>query len=83
MIDLSIIIPAFNEEERITNTIQSFTSFLSQKTINYELIVVDDGSSDKTIEVVEDLGVTIPNLRVIALPQNKGKGAAKSFDARS
>lgn len=76
MIDLSIVIPAYNEEARITDTIKSFVSFLSQKTISYELIVVDDGSSDKTIEVVEDLGSTISNLRVIALTENKGKGAA-------
>ena len=76
MIHLSIIIPAYNEEERITETINSFVAFLSKKTIHYELIVVDDGSSDKTIEIVENLSSTIPNLRVIALPENKGKGAA-------
>ena len=40
------------------------------------MIVVDDGSSDQTISIVEDLANTIQNLRVIALPVNKGKGAA-------
>lgn len=76
MIELSIIIPAFNEEERISGTILSFDKYLSHKSISYELIVVDDGSSDDTIAVVEALGLTIPSLRVIPLAENLGKGAA-------
>lgn len=76
MIDLSIIIPAYNEEERISDTLESFHQFLNEKAINYELIIVDDGSSDKTIQVVEELKTRISHLRIIALPENKGKGAA-------
>lgn len=76
MIDLSIVIPAFNEENRISNTLLLFADYLSQKTLSYELIVVDDGSSDQTIKVVEKLTSTIPHLRILALSENKGKGAA-------
>lgn len=76
MIELSIIIPAYNEEERITDTLNSFHEYMSKKPISYELLIVDDGSSDKTIEVVEKLKSSISNLRLIALPENKGKGAA-------
>lgn len=76
MIDLSIIIPAYNEEKRITDTLVSFSKYLQKIDFDYEIIVVDDGSTDKTVRVVQILQLTVPNIRIIELPQNKGKGAA-------
>jgi dolichyl-phosphate beta-glucosyltransferase len=76
MMDLSIIIPAFNEEKRISNTLVSFHHYLQAKHEKYEIIVVDDGSSDKTVQTLKVLQLTIPNIRIIQLPENKGKGAA-------
>ena len=74
--DLSIIIPAYNEELRITPTLDSLHAFLSTTAYRWEIVVVDDGSRDNTAGLVEALAERIPNLRVIRSRPNKGKGAA-------
>jgi dolichyl-phosphate beta-glucosyltransferase len=70
---LSIIIPAFNEETRIDSTLHKVIDYLDLNFPNYEIIVVDDGSSDKTVEVCKQF---LPKLNVISQGVNLGKGAA-------
>jgi dolichyl-phosphate beta-glucosyltransferase len=74
MIDLSIVIPAYNEAERIGKTLQLFNTYLSNTAWTYELIVVDDGSTDDTIMVVEKLKPQIQNLSILPSAENHGKG---------
>ncbi len=74
--DLSIVIPAYNEENRIKNTLLSINDYLSNNEINAEIIVVSDGSKDQTVDIVKSYQNKIPNLRVINLGKNAGKGAA-------
>ena len=76
MIDLSIIIPAYNEAARIGPTLQQFHKFLSCHDASYELIVVDDGSTDTTVALVNALRFEIPYLTVLQPGVNKGKGHA-------
>jgi len=71
---LSIIIPAYNEEKRIGATLRSIGSYLSGQSYDYEIIVVSDGSKDKTAESVRSLETEIKNLRVIDNKDNHGKG---------
>ena len=71
---LSVIIPAYNEEDRITKTIRSVSDFLSNENYDYEILVVDDGSRDKTIQVTNDLKKEIANLELISNKDNNGKG---------
>jgi dolichyl-phosphate beta-glucosyltransferase len=71
---LSVIIPAYNEEKRITKTLQEIDKYLSKQSYNYEIIVVSDGSEDKTAEVARNLQGQIKNLRVIDNKENHGKG---------
>lgn len=71
-LDLSIIIPAYNEEQRITPTLEATAQFLAAHPGSWEIVVVDDGSKDGTVELCERL----PNLRVIASKPNRGKGSA-------
>ena len=71
---LSIVIPAYNEEERIIPTIGAISSFVSDLVPSWELIVVDDGSNDQTASLVEELGLV--NLRLLKMPCNQGKGGA-------
>jgi dolichyl-phosphate beta-glucosyltransferase len=51
--EISIIIPAYNEEKRIQKTLERIFSYMKEKKHDFEIIVVDDGSKDKTVELVE------------------------------
>lgn len=73
-IQLSIVIPAYNEEERIVPTIGAIASCVSDLGLAWELIVADDGSRDRTVELVESLGFA--NLRLLKAERNGGKGNA-------
>lgn len=69
---LSIIIPAYNEEERIKKTLIEVNNYLIVQHYNYEIIVIDDGSTDNTVGIVRKL--PIANLKIINNPKNHGKG---------
>jgi len=71
---LSVIIPAYNEERRLPKTLEEIDKYLSKQGYDYEIIVVSDGSKDKTAEVANDLKLKIANLKLIDEKINKGKG---------
>jgi glycosyltransferase involved in cell wall biosynthesis len=71
---LSVIIPAYNEAERIGATLKRTDEYLKGKIFSSEIIVVVDGAKDKTAEVAQALVGAIPNLRVIDRKENRGKG---------
>jgi dolichyl-phosphate beta-glucosyltransferase len=72
--ELSIIIPAYNEELRLPATLKQIAAYLRSANREVEVIVIDDGSKDKTIAVGESFRNEISNLRVISNGQNRGKG---------
>ena len=74
--ELSIVIPCYNEEERLPSTIERIERYLAAKGIKYELILVDDGSSDGTRLIQDAAAERNPSVRVEALPRNRGKGRA-------
>ena len=69
--ELSIVIPAYNEAAQIRKTLQQIYRYLQERDISGEVIVVDDGSTDKTSQVASKCGA-----QVIRHAQNKGKGSA-------
>ena len=71
---LSVIIPSYNEEKRLSNTLTEIAQYLSKQDYNYEIIVVSDGSKDDTAGVVKSLMSSVKNLRVIDNKENHGKG---------
>jgi dolichyl-phosphate beta-glucosyltransferase len=75
-IDVSLIIPAFNEEMRLLPTLERLHAHLSATAMSYEILVVDDGSRDGTCRVVEAAAARIPNLVLVRQRPNRGKGAA-------
>lgn len=75
-IHLSVVVPAYDEEERIGQTLTSIASYLRKKDFLSEVIVVDDGSQDRTSERAARALQEMDRVRVIKLPQNLGKGAA-------
>lgn len=71
---LSIIIPAYNEERRLPRTLECVRGYLRRERTGTEVIVVDDGSSDGTAELVERMRAEMPELRLVSNGQNRGKG---------
>jgi glycosyltransferase involved in cell wall biosynthesis len=72
--DLSIVIPAYNEESRLPATLERIATYLSDCGREAEVLVVDDGSKDGTAAVAEYFRIKIPTLRVISNGVNRGKG---------
>lgn len=76
---ISVIMPVYNEEGSIKVSIKEVSDFLSNnrgRLGNYEIIIVDDGSSDHTVGAVKSLNKTIRNLRLVKHQNNMGVGAA-------
>jgi dolichyl-phosphate beta-glucosyltransferase len=73
---LSIVIPAYNEEQRLPRTIEQIERYLEGRKISYELIIVDDGSTDGTRQVMDAAAQRNNRIRLEALPANRGKGRA-------
>ncbi len=73
---LSIVIPCKDEEQRLPRTIEQIHRYLDGKNVEYELILVDDGSVDGTRQVMDEAAQRHPSVRVEALPHNRGKGRA-------
>ncbi len=71
---LSVVIPAYNEEKRITATLNDIDAFLSKQSFSYEILVVIDGARDNTSKVVNGLKLQIKNLNVLDNKENHGKG---------
>lgn len=76
--DISIVVPAYNEEERIGASLKKILAFMAENYPDSELIVVDDGSSDNTASVARNICSSYPNItsNVIRYEENRGKGFA-------
>ena len=72
---LSIIIPAYNEAERLPKTLLDVDKRLSLVDYSYEILVVNDGSKDNTAAIVKNMARIVKNLKLIDMPENGGKGA--------
>lgn len=77
--EVSVIIPAYNEEHRIKNTLILINHFFQSNHISSEIIVVSDGSTDSTVALVQSLQKEISHLTIVENPKNKGKGYAVSY----
>src|SRR5678816_2033698 len=76
---LSLVIPAYNEQENVEALLQRVGSALAQVGKPFEVIIIDDGSSDQTPKLLNDAMARLPWLRVLRLQKNSGQSAA--FDA--
>lgn len=72
---LSVVVPAYNEERRLPQTLATITAYLNQQAYASEVIVVDDGSSDRTAQVVETFIASHPRVTLIR-NDHRGKGYA-------
>jgi len=80
---LSVVLPAYNEEPNIERVVRDCATYLETRVPDYELVVVNDGSADRTGEILRGLTVQYPRLHPQHHPQNRGYGAAlrTGFDA--
>src|SRR5204863_7700730 len=74
--DLSVIFPAFNEQDNIRRTVETVVSVLPRLATRWEIVVVDDGSSDGTPLICDELKAQYPEVEVIRHTENRGYGAA-------
>ena len=72
---LSIVIPAYNEEVRITQTLETVVGYLQRQSYSWEVVVADDGSEDATASLVEAAASDNPGIRLVSL-DHRGKGWA-------
>jgi glycosyltransferase involved in cell wall biosynthesis len=73
---LSIIVPLFNEEESVSPLLKQILEAARQFTFSFEIVLVDDGSTDRTWEIIEELAGEIKNLRAIKFRRNYGQTSA-------
>ena len=72
---VSIVIPAYNEEARLTSTLERVTGYIAGKNFSFsEIVIVDDGSRDGTAALVERWQRDHPSIRLLRNPENRGKG---------
>ena len=74
MRSLSFVIPAFNEEARLGPTLSAIVEYIDREKLNAEVLVVDDGSRDRTAALVEGFAQHHPVVRLIRNGENRGKG---------
>lgn len=83
MMDLSIVIPLYNEDESIDELHSKIVSSLSNSSLDYEIIFIDDGSSDNSWNIIKDVTKRVHNTRAIRFLTNYGKSMALSAGFKS
>ncbi|MCL5265896.1 MAG: glycosyltransferase family 2 protein [Chloroflexi bacterium] len=73
---ISVVLPAYNEEENVPKTVAAIVGAVEKSTTDYEVIIVDDGSRDRTAEVTRELARKYPAVRLVQHPANRGYGGA-------
>ncbi len=73
---ISLVLPCFNEEANIERTVRSVAAWFAQNGITGEIIVTDDGSRDRSPQILDDLKKEIPMLRIVRHERNQGYGVA-------
>ncbi|MFG2194915.1 dolichyl-phosphate beta-glucosyltransferase [Streptomyces sp. NPDC048639] len=83
VIDVTVVIPAYNEEQRLRPGIDEVCGYLRTTVRRWELIVVDDGSTDGTAAVAAEAADAEPRIRLLRAPVNRGKGHAVRIGMRA
>ncbi|XP_043289861.1 dolichyl-phosphate beta-glucosyltransferase [Venturia canescens] len=85
-VHLSVIVPAYNEEDRLSPMLDECLEYLEKRKdsgLTYEVIVVSDGSTDKTVQVAQSYAERYNTVKVLALVKNRGKGGAVRLGMQS
>ena len=74
--DVSLVIPVYNQSEQVLQTLEHIRQIMDSTMLKYEIIVVNDGSKDNTLEILNTWGETDSRLKILSYPKNMGKGYA-------
>jgi len=74
--ETTIVIAAYNEENRLPESLKKIQAYLVGSGLKAEIVIVDDGSTDNTAALVRNISAGMPGLRLISYPRNRGKGYA-------
>lgn len=77
-VNLSVVIPAYNEENTIEATLYNINEYFEKQNIIFEIVVVDDGSCDETSSKVKSIAKKLNSVKLVSYKENKGKGEAIS-----
>lgn len=75
-VELSLIVPAYNEQHLIADHLALLVQYLQNRVAGFEILMVDDGSTDQTVRVVRQVCETLPQVRLLEQVHNQGKGRA-------
>ncbi|HPC29565.1 MAG TPA: glycosyltransferase, partial [bacterium] len=73
-VNLSVVIPAYNEENTIEATLYNINEYFEKQNIIFEIVVVDDGSCDETSSKVKSIAKKLNSVKLVSYKENKGKG---------
>jgi polyisoprenyl-phosphate glycosyltransferase len=76
-LDVTVVLPCYNEQNHVVKEIERITDALDATSLRYELLVIDDCSTDRTLETVQQAQARFPHLRVMPLHRNSGSGTAR------
>src|SRR5688572_12320893 len=79
MIFLSVVIPAYNEEKRLPHTLRAVLAYLKKQSYEWEIAIVDDGSTDGTAAFVKEVMQSEPRIKLLQYGENHGKGYAVRY----
>jgi dolichyl-phosphate beta-glucosyltransferase len=82
LLDLSVVLPCFNERLRLPSTLDAVRGYLDRRGDEYEVVLVDDGSEDGTLDLLRAYERGAANIRVVSLRPNQGKGRAVAEGVR-
>jgi glycosyltransferase involved in cell wall biosynthesis len=83
VVDLTVVIPAYNEEHRLLPGVDDVCRYLRTTALHWEVIVVDDGSTDRTAVIAAEAAAAEPRIRLLRAPVNRGKGHAVRIGVRA
>ncbi|MEQ7006972.1 glycosyltransferase family 2 protein [Actinopolymorpha sp. B17G11] len=77
VLDVTVVLPCYNEQDHVIAEVERITKTLDDTPYSYELLAIDDASTDRTREVLEEAAPRFPHLRVLAFDRNGGSGTAR------
>ena len=76
MLDVTVLLPVYNEEDKLRDNVLVLQKYLKSKKLLFEIIICDDGSTDKSLYIAHQIKEKINNVFVVGYPNNRGRGYA-------